>query len=359
MKKIVLVILMLLIFCPVKVRAVTVTGSSAVLMDIDSGRILYQKNPDEKRLIASITKIMTATIAIEKGNLDDIVTVGEEILAMYGSNIYLELHEKMSLRDLLYGLLLRSGNDAAVVIATYIGGSEENFVKMMNDKAKEIGMTNTIFNNCHGLDEVTQNYSTALDMAKLSSYASSLEEYKEITKTKKYVVKGDGKTYLWYNRNKLLNSYEYATGGKTGYTPSAGRTLVTTASKNALNLTAVTLNDANEYDSHTNLYEYGFKNYQKYDIIDKNNFYIDQNFYTDKVYVKESFAYPLTESEASKVKVLLQIEELKNYKNNDQVGVVTVSLNDQNLKTIPIYVSINKTKENWLHRILKFFHLQD
>ncbi len=358
MKKIILVVLFLILLFPKEVLAISVTGSSAILMDMDSGRVLYQKNPDEKRLIASITKIMTATLAIESGKLDEIVTVGEEVLTMYGSNIYIELGEKMSLRDLVYGLLLRSGNDAAIVIATYIGGNEEKFVEMMNDKAKEIGMKNTVFANSHGLDEVTQNYSTARDMAILSSYANQLDEYRKISGTKKYILKGDGKTYLWYNRNKLLSSYEFATGGKTGYTPSAGRTLVTTALKDTLALTAVTLNDPDEYISHTNLYQYGYENYQNYQIIDKDTFAIDQNFYQDPVYVKESFSYPLTEKECEDVKVLIQIDQLENYQDQDQVGNVVVSLKDETIKTVPIFVSVKKEKKGWFERILEWFHLK-
>ena len=125
------------------------TAKSTIVMDMDSGRILYEKNKDTPLLIASTTKIMTAVLAIENKNLEDIVTVGDEILTMYGSNVYLEVGEKITLRDLLYGLMLRSGNDAAVTIATYVGGDIDTFVKMMNDKAKKIGMNHTIFKNPH------------------------------------------------------------------------------------------------------------------------------------------------------------------------------------------------------------------
>lgn len=357
MKKIVCILLIVWMIVPHSVSALEVSGSCAILMDMDSGRILYEKNIDEQRLIASITKIMTATLAIESGKLDDVVTVGEEVLSMYGSNIYIELHEKMTLRNLVYGLIMRSGNDAAIVIATYIGKTEEQFVEMMNQKAKEIGMTNTIFHNSHGLDEVTQNYSTARDMALLSSYAYQLDEYRKISGTTKYVVKGEEKTYLWYNRNKLLKSYEFATGGKTGYTPSAGRTLVTTAAKENLNLTAVTLNDPNEYVSHTNLYEYGFKNYQKYKIIDQHNFYVDQNFYKDKIYINESFSYPLKESELDKVKTVVKLEKLTNYKNKEEVGEVIVSLSDEVIKTIPVYVEVKEKKKSFFRKLIEFFHL--
>lgn len=317
-------------------------------MDIDSGRILYSKNMNEKRLIASITKIMTATIALEDGNLDREVVVGEEVLKMYGSNIYVEVGEKLTLKDLLYGLLLRSGNDSAVVIANNVSKNEEEFVKLMNKKAKEIGMTHTVFNNCHGLDEETKNYSTAHDMALLSSYIyKNSKEYREITKTYKYTFKSSNKSYLWYNRNKLLKLYKYATGGKTGYTPSAGRTLVTTATKNNLNLTAVTLKDANEYDTHEALYESAFSKYKNYTIVDKSNFKIDKSYFKDEVYLKESFKYPLTEAELDKVGTVVKIEKIKNYKNKDKIGYVEVSLGDDVIKKIDIFVKVKKKKKGF------------
>ena len=202
-------------------------------------------------------KIMTATIALEKGNLNDVFVAGDEVLKMYGTNIYLEKGEEMKLQDLLYGLLLRSVNDAAVVIANNICSNEIEFVKLMNKKALEIGMTGTTYMNSHGLDEETKNYSTAHDMAILSSYIfRTSKEYRKITKTYKYEVQSNNKSYLWYNRNKFLKQYDYATGGKNGYTPSAGKTLVTTAEKYGLRLTAVTLKDANQYETHANLYDY-------------------------------------------------------------------------------------------------------
>lgn len=356
MKKTIFVIITLILFSPINVFGLTVTASSAILMDMDSGRIFYNKDMHNPRLVASITKIMTAVLAIENGNLDDVVTVGEEVLTMYGSNIYIELGEKMTLRDLLYGLLLRSGNDSAIVIANYICGSEEKFVEMMNKKAKEIGMINTTYSNSHGLDEVTQNYSTAYDMAILSSYANTLPIYKEISSTKKWTTSTENKSYIWYNRNKLLSLYEYATGGKTGYTPSAGRTLVTTASKDNLNLTAVTLNDPNEYASHENMFEYGFNNYKNYLIIDKEHFSIDKNFYEDKVYVKQSFQYPLSESEIEKVSIIAEILKLSNYKNNDKVGEIIVKLDDKEIFRENIYVQVGvKDDKTFFGKLKEFF----
>lgn len=338
-----MIFLLLLLLIPISVNAKMDTATSSIVMDMDSKRILYRNNIDERRLIASITKIMTATVALEKGNLKDKFTAGEEILEMYGTSIYLEYREKMSLEDLLYGLMLRSGNDAAVVIANNVGKNEKAFVKMMNKKAAELGMSNTSFSNSHGLDEVTKNYSTARDMALLSSYSyTKFKKYREIVGTKKYNAQTKNKSYLWYNRNKLLNSYEYCTGGKNGYTPSAGRTLVTNAEKNNLRLTVVTLNDGGEYQTHKNLYEYTFNKYHRYKIVDKNKLPIDKAFFKDKLYIKNSFYYPLTEEEKDSIKTILKITKKRHYKNNEHVGNIEVYLNDKKIKEIKLYVKIKK-----------------
>ena len=336
-------LLLFILLFPINVFADMDTATSSIVMDMDSRRILYSNNKDEKRLIASITKIMTAAIALEKGKLTDTYTAGEEILEMYGTSIYLEYKEKMSLKDLLYGLMLRSGNDAAVVIANNISKDEESFVKLMNNKAKKLGMTNTSFSNSHGLDEVTQNYSTAYDMALLSSYAyTTFKDYREITGTYKYTAQTKNKSYLWYNRNKLLNSYEYCTGGKNGYTPSAGRTLVTTATKDKMNLTVVTLNDGGEYQTHKNLYEYAFNKYKKYKVLDKKKFSVNKSFFKDTLYIKESFYYPLTEEEKDSIKTVVKITKKKGYKNKQQVGRVDIYLDKEKIDSIPVYVKIKK-----------------
>ena len=229
------------------------SSESSIIMEEETGRVLYEKNSQRKMLIASTTKIMTAIIVIENAKLTEIVKVGKEILKMYGTNIYLDVGEEISIEDLLYGLILRSGNDAAIALANYIAGSEEKFVQLMNDKAKEIGMNNTIFNNSHGLDDNEKNYSTAYDMALLSVYANKNSTYKKISNTKTFSAKSNNKTYLWYNRNKLLQQYEYCTGGKNGYTPNAGKTLVSTATKDSLILTIITLNDSDCYRTHISL----------------------------------------------------------------------------------------------------------
>ena len=183
MKKYLTFLISLIFFLPYNVFADT--AASSIIMDIDSGRILYEKNAHEKQLIASTTKIMTAIITLENANLDEKVEAGEEILKVDGTNIYVQVGEELSIKDLLYGLMLRSGNDAATVLSHHIFEKEEIFIEKMNEKAQELGMTNTIFKNPHGLDDNTMNYSTAYDMALLANYAYQNETYKEIVKTKK------------------------------------------------------------------------------------------------------------------------------------------------------------------------------
>ena len=348
MKKFFLFFLVFIYFIPVYVLADT--SKSSIVMDIDSGRVLYDNNSNQKRLIASTTKIMTAILAIENGNLNKKITVGEEVLTMYGTNIYVEVGEKIRMRDLLYGLLLRSGNDASVVVAKEIGGSEKKFVNLMNEKAEDLRMKNTVFENPHGLDEVTENYSTAYDMALLSQYAYQNKTYRNIVSTNKYEVSTGKKTYLWYNRNKLLTGYDYCTGGKNGYTPKAGKTLVSTASKNGLNLTIVSLSDDDIYNNHKELYEKIFSEYHKYKIIDKNHFDIDNEFVDKDVYLKESFYYPLTEGEVDNIKTVVQFFDQSS---SDKVGVIDIYLSDKKIGSVSIYEQQKKKDKSSLFDWIK------
>ncbi len=348
------VLVLVLFFFSLDVYALTDTSRASVVIDMDSGRILYENNKDEKLLIASTTKIMTAVIAIENKNLNEVVTIGEEVLPMYGSNIYIEVGEQMTLRDLLYGLILRSGNDAAVSIAKYVGKSEENFVKMMNEKAKKLGMTNTVFKNPHGLDDDTENYSTAYDMAILMKYAYTLMDFVEISGTRKWSVTTNKKSYVWYNRNSLLTEYKYATGGKTGYTPKAGKTLVSTASKDDLNLVAVTLNDGNHYKTQESLYEYVFSNYNSIKVIDKNNSNFENDLY-DNLYVKYSFSYPLRDDELEDIKTYIDLYKLDDYENNDKVGEIYVVFKDEEVYRENVYVKTKEKEKKGFLEVLKDF----
>lgn len=236
--------------------AVSTSASAAMLMDVDSGRVLYARNENERMRIASTTKIMTALVALENGRLSDVITVKKSETLVEGTSMYLKEGEKLTLETLLYGLLLCSGNDAALAVADAVGGSQKQFVAMMNAEAKKLGMSNSSFANPNGLD-ADGHYSTALDMAKLACAAVRNETFVRIASTKRITVGGRTMT----NHNKLLSYVEGCIGLKTGYTKAAGRTLVSCAVRGGQRLVAVTLQDGNDWADHEALYEYGFSTY--------------------------------------------------------------------------------------------------
>lgn len=268
-------------------------AEAAALIDVSSGRILYEKHGDEQMRIASLTKIMTAIVAIEHGNLKDKVTVSRNAFGKEGSSLFLKLGEQMKLEDMLYGLMLRSGNDAATAIAEHVGGSEEGFVFLMNAKAEELGLSNTHFANPHGLD-AEGHYSTANDMAKLTAYALHNPVFREIVKTenKKAPNPNEQWDYSWHNKNKMLRLYEGADGVKTGYTKKAFRCLVSSATRNGRQLAAVTLNDGDDWNDHGRMLDYGFRYYPIVEVTRKNTPLSGYNFVTGA-----SFSYPLAEGE--------------------------------------------------------------
>ena len=320
-------------------------------MEEDTKRVLVSKNMNKKMLIASTTKIMTAIVAIESGKTNEMVKVTDKVLEAYGSAIYLSIGEKMKLEDMLYGLLMQSGNDAALMIADYLGG-EEKFVKKMNEKAQAIGMKNTTFSNPHGLDEKTKNYSTSYDMALLMRYANSDPLFRKITGCKKHTVKTNEKTYVWANKNKLLYTYKYTTGVKTGYTDNAHRTLVTSASKGNMNLIVVTLNDGNDFQNHKELYEYGFNNYSMQKVFDKDK----MNLPNKNIYALDDYFYPITKSEKDLINVDYQIKEKTNYSNNEEVGKAIIKLGNKVIHEEKLYINVKEknsnSSKNWFSKII-------
>lgn len=315
------------------------TASQYILMDMTTGRVIKGKNYNTPMLIASITKIMTCLLAVESGKLDEVVVVDDVILESYGSGIYIEVGEEIKLRDLLYGLMLRSGNDAALMIAKYVGGDVESFVSMMNGKAKEVGMTNTIFANPSGLDNSDSgNYSTAYDMALLTRYAMKYDEYREIVKTKSYTVKTNKKTYVWKNKNKLL-SEDYITGGKTGYTEKARRTLVTTGSSDNMNFIVVTLKDSDDWNTHKDLYNYAFEEYTSYKVLNKRNFeVVGDTYYNGEFYIKNDVHLTFKKTEVGNLVGKIQLEKLEEYKNDEKVGQYLIYLDKELLYKEDIYI---------------------
>lgn len=359
MKKVLVFISLLLTIIPIKIKAIS--ASSWIVMDSDSKRVLAGSNINDKRLIASTSKIMTAIVTIENANLYDKIVVDESVLKAYGSAIYIEIGEEISIKDLLYGLMLRSGNDAALVIKKYFENKKIDLVELMNDKAKKLKMNDTIFYNPHGLEENDgkANTSTSYDMALLMSYAIKNKDFKTIVETKSYKAKTDKKTYTWKNKNKLLFNYEYCNGGKTGFTKLAKRTLVTTASKDGKNLVVVTLNDGNDFNDHKNLYEEYFKKYELVKLIDKKKFKIyNESYYKGvKFYVKKDFQMLVTKGERENLKLNIILEKNDDFKNNQAIGKAQILLNNQNIYEEDIYI-VKKSKvkkENLWNKIKNWF----
>ena len=236
-------------------NAASTSAASAVLIEQESGRVLYTQNADEERLIASITKIMTAVVALEHGDPRTVYTVTAEDMAE-GSSMYLRPGDELCLEELLYGLMLVSGNDAALAVAHCVGGSLEDFVALMNATAEKLGMAHSHFANPNGLD-AEGHYSSAGDMARLAAYALCNEDFKRIVSTASITI---GERYL-SNHNKLLRMCEGCIGVKTGFTKAAGRTLVSAAARDGMTLVCVTLNDPDDWRDHMNLMDYGFASY--------------------------------------------------------------------------------------------------
>ena len=242
------------LFLPLNAQAVS--AQKAYVLDAVSGRVLYEKNATERSLIASTTKIMTALIVCEQCNVLDRMRIPKEAVGIEGSSMYLQEGEVLTIQELLYGLMLSSGNDAAVALAIYCGGTVEGFAELMNDKARNLGLSGTHFENPNGLDS-PGHYSTAKDLAKLAAYAMENPIFYKTVSAKS--VKA-GERYLT-NHNKLLWRVEGADGVKTGFTKAAGRILVSSATREGRRLIAVTIDDPDDWDDHAALLEEGFSRY--------------------------------------------------------------------------------------------------
>ena len=243
------------LFLPLGAQAVSARRAYAV--DAVSGRVLYEKNPTEQSLIASTTKIMTALIVCEQCNVLDRMRIPKEAVGIEGSSMYLKEGEILTLQELLYGLMLSSGNDAAVALAIYCGGTVEGFAELMNDKARNLGLTGTHFENPNGLDS-PGHYSTAKDLGTLAAYAMENPIFCKTVSAKNVRV---GQRYLT-NHNKLLWRVEGADGVKTGFTKAAGRILVSSATRDGRRIIAVTIDDPSDWADHAALLEEGFSRYE-------------------------------------------------------------------------------------------------
>lgn len=351
-KKLLLFFVMIALFFQISIKYIdaatfsnNISAKGAILMEQESGRILYEKEAHTPMRIASITKIMTAILAIESGKLDEWVTVSSNAVGTEGSSIYLVAGEKIKLIDLVYGLMLRSGNDAAIAIAEHVGGSVEGFVYLMDEKRKELGMINSSFANPHGLDDHEEHYSTAYDMAILTRYAMKNDIYREISGTKSYrSVNKDNYYRVFNNKNRLLTQlYRHCTGGKTGYTKRANRTLVSTAERDGMELIAVTIHAPSDWNDHISLFEWAFENYEVMPIVDKGILKnLDDAYYKDKVTALYSFQYPISSEERKglKKRIILYKPPANNRWEKEgypyPIGTIQIELHDEVIGIVPL-----------------------
>ena len=326
-----------------------ISSNCGVLMEQTTGRVLFEKCADEKMYIASITKIMTAIVAIETANLDEWVEITYEDVHQVGSSLYMIEGDHMLLRDLIYGLMLRSGNDAAWAIARHVGGDVDSFVAMMNQKATEIGMANSMFQNPSGLDETTYNLSTARDMALVQRYAMNNPIYREISYESTHRARSEqGKIFTWKNKHRLVNGrYEYAISGKTGYTEQAKRTLVTSANNGELEFVAVTIVGGDDWHDHINMFEYGFKNFRMSKVTNIGEVHVLEQELLElaglsRLFVREERSVLLRADESVRKHLVLSTENT-----GEAVGRLEILINDELVDTLPIYAFEEIATASW------------
>lgn len=316
-------------------------GSSSCIMDVKSGRVLGGSNMNTPLPMASTTKVITAIVAIEKcEDIDKVRDIPKKAIGIEGSSIYLKEGDRYSVRELLYGLMLRSGNDSAVAIACIVGGSEEKFVELMNMKAKELSLENTHYVNPHGLHD-ENHYTSAYDLAKISAYAMRNETFKEIVGTKSKVVgNSDDDTKKYFvNKNKILSMYEGATGIKTGFTKVAGRCLVSAAERKGMEVVSVVLNHGDMWNDSMNNLDHAFNNYVPIEIVKKDRLIENVSIGNKSVgaCVKEDFVYPIKKGEEKTLEYSLDIGEVKNVESGVQIGKFKVYCNKRLIFETKLY----------------------
>lgn len=321
------------------------SAKAMCVMEASSGRVLYSKNMDAQLPMASTTKIMTAITAIENCNdLDEKFEISPKAVGISGTSLYLRKGEAFSIRELLYGLMLISGNDASVAIGERVGGNCKNFIEMMNSTAKKIGATNSHFDNTHGLDSKT-HYTSAYDLALITSYAFNNEVFREIVSTKNTkIVNAEGKTRYLKNKNRLLNSLDGCNGVKTGFTDDAGRCLVSACERDGMQLVCVVLNCGPMFEESASLLEKGFAEYKMVDITkdyDFAKFVKVEDGIKEFVEVgtKENFSYPMREGEEKKIAYIYKLPNslLSPVEKDKEIGEVKVYFGNDLLFSEKIY----------------------
>jgi len=338
------------------------TAKAAVLIERSTGRVLLEHNASEELPMASTTKVMTALLAMERGNPDDVVTVSRNAYGVPGTSIYLGLGEKLTLRDLLYGLLLASGNDAAVAIAEHIGGDVATFCSMMTERAAELGCTHTVFSTPHGLPG-ENHHTTAKELALIAREAMKHELFREIVSTRRASIPWEGRSYqrILNNKNRLLADYEGATGIKTGYTRAAGRCLVFGAQREGMEVIGVVLNCGDWFDEAARLMDRGFAACEMFTALEAGEMVRvlpvhDAKQETVCILAAETLAAPVQKGRIPVLEYDLPESVGAGLKAGESVGEARIVLNGEVLKTIPLMVGETLAERDYgfeLERILR------
>ena len=344
------------------VSEASTSAKAMCVMEASTGRVLYGKNRHEKLPMASTTKIMTAITAIENcKDLDKRFEISPRAVGIPGTSLYLRKGETLSVRELLYGLMLISGNDASFAIGERVGGNVEKFLDMMNKTAHKIGALSSHFDNTHGLDSQT-HYTTAEDLARITSYAMQNQTFKEIVSTKNTkIVSGEGKTRYLKNKNRLLNSLAGCNGVKTGFTNDAGRCLVSSAERDGMTLVCVVLNCGPMFEESSQLLEKGFDEFKLYDLTNgytyKRTIPVEEGRMSEvRIGTEGKFLYPLKESELDKVEYRVKVDEklVAPVKKGQEVGKVEIFIDNNLLFEEKIY-TMEEVRGNTIWNKIKDF----
>lgn len=337
---------------PQKVTAIGLSAECACVIDAMTGRIIYEKNMNKQHTMASTTKIMTALVALENSNPDDVVTVSENAAGTEGTSLYLKAGQKAAMKDLLYGLMLQSGNDAAIAIAEGVSGTVSDFAVLMNKKCEEIGVKNSSFKNPNGLDE-DGHFTTAYDLAVITREAMKNEKFREIVSTKsKQILNG---TQTVSNHNKMLRQYEGCIGVKTGFTKKSGRCLVTAANRNGVEVIAVTLNAPDDWNDHRRMLDYAFSVTDYFPVVAEGmtvNTVTVKNGTSASLELCADRNFYISESREEKfknisVKCRIPKEVTAPIKSGEKIGEMTICYKDTPIETVDLLAATDVAYEEY------------
>ncbi len=321
--------------------------SSEIVMEASTLRVLSENNAHEKKYMASTTKILTALVVIENCDIEEEITVGANTIGVEGSSIYLEAGEKLSVKDLLYGLMLRSGNDCAETLAVHVSGSIENFAALMNETAAKIGATDSHFVNPHGLHD-DEHYTTAYDLALISCYAIKNPVFKDIVSTQKTTIPFTTRNTkrCLINKNKMLKEFEGSTGIKTGYTKKAGRCLVSSCNRGGMELVSVVLNCGPMFERSKTILQKGFDDYKLYNLAESDNIIdfipVEDSDALCGVYLKKDVVVPLTVAEKESIEIRFELPETVKHDTpkDTEIGFVKIYCQNNLIFTEKIYTIV-------------------